>query len=116
MGCHDRRCRRQSQRARAPVTAVCFSPDGSKIATASGSDASSLWEATTGARSASGPGTMHAVLAVSFHPDGTRLAMAGRRRRRCGFGRPQSGAILGETLRHEAAVAALAFSPDGRSS
>ena len=117
MGCHDRRCRRQCRACTVPpVTAVCFSPDGSRIATASGSAGPlSLGDQRPGAGSASRRSTVHEVLAIAFHPDGTRLALAGddgvvR------FRETAKGTLLGEMLRHEAAVTALAFSPDGRSS
>ena len=115
MGCHDRRRRRQRRACMVrPVTAVCFSPDGSRIATASGSAAPFLWEAKTGRAIGEPAGHDGRVLGRrvrSGRHDGWRwrATMAW-----CGFAETATGTLLGETLRHEAAVTALAFSPDGR--
>ena len=102
-------------RHEAPVTAVRFSPDGTKIATASRADLPCLWDATTGlpigGKTPGGPGTP--VVAIAFHPEGTLLAAAGEDGR-VRFHEPETGRRLDATLPHEATVPALAFSPDGR--
>ena len=73
-----------------------------------------LWDAVTG-RPIGGrrrPGRAQ-VLAIAFHPDGTRLAAAGEDGQ-VRFWETATGTLLDPTLRHEAAVSALVFSPDGR--
>jgi WD40 repeat protein/serine/threonine protein kinase/orotate phosphoribosyltransferase len=103
-------------RHEAPVTAVRFSPDGSMIATASRADLPGLWDAATG-RSIDGTspaGRDVQVLDIAFHPDGTLLAASGDDGR-VWFRETATGRRLDATLRHEAAVPALAFCQDGRS-
>ncbi|HZW31462.1 MAG TPA: serine/threonine-protein kinase [Isosphaeraceae bacterium] len=98
-----------------PIRAVRFSPDGSKIATASRSSRPCLWDAATG-RPIGGdePGEPEArVLAIGFNADGTLLAVAGDDGT-VWLRETATGRRLGRALRHEAAVPALAFSPDGR--
>src|SRR5262249_6065137 len=99
-----------------PVRAVCFSPDGSKIATASRASLPCLWDAATGRPigedepgepEAPGPG-------LGVDPHGARLAVAGDDGT-VWFRETATGRRLGRALRHEGAVPALAFSPDGRS-
>ncbi|MFY9975870.1 MAG: hypothetical protein WAK53_16555, partial [Chromatiaceae bacterium] len=91
------------------VAAVAFSPDGTRLATASMDSTARLWEVATG-RELGRLAHHGVVLAVAFSPDGTRLATAsldktarlweaaGRQLARL--------AIYGE-------VSDVAFSPDG---
>jgi WD40 repeat protein len=91
------------------VAAVAFSPNGTRLATASGDQTARLWEVATG-RELWRLAHHGVVLAVAFSPDGTRLATAsldktarlweaaGRQLARL--------AIYGE-------VSDVAFSPDG---
>src|SRR5262249_15606654 len=58
------------------VTAVAFSPDGTRLATASFDRTARLWEARTGQELLVLKGHTHAVRSVVFSPDGTRLATA----------------------------------------
>ena len=97
------------------VNAVAFSPDGTRIATASNRSAR-VFDVVTGEQLA---GLDHegAVNAVAFSPDGTRIATAS--------GNEYSGldgaarvfdVVTGEQLAgldHEGAVNAVAFGPDG---
>ena len=73
-----------------PVTAVAFSPDGTRVATASGDGSARVFDAATGAELArldhDGAGE-----AVAFSPDGTRVATASGRRVGAGVRRGHRG-------------------------
>jgi WD40 repeat protein/serine/threonine protein kinase len=98
-----------------PVRSVRFSPDGSKIATASRASLPCLWEVATGCPiGESEPGEPDPrILAIGFNPEGTLLAVAGDNGT-VWLRETTTGRRLGRALRHEAAVSALAFSPEGR--
>jgi WD40 repeat protein/serine/threonine protein kinase len=95
------------------VRAVRISPDCLTIAAASQLTLPCLWSAATGKPigHASADGEAQ-VLDIAFHPDGSRLALAGDDGR-VWFRETATGAVLGQTLRHAAAVPALRFSPEG---
>jgi WD40 repeat protein len=92
------------------VYAVSFSPDGSRVATASDDGTARVWDAVTGEAVT----TLNHdgwVSAVSFSPDGSRVATASDD----GTGRVWD-AVTGEaiaTLNHDGWVSAVSFSPDG---
>ena len=92
------------------VHAVAFSPDGTRVATASRDRTARVFDAATGAELArlphSGP-----VTSVAFSPDGTRLATASRD----GSARIFDAATGAELARlpHGGPVTSVAFSPDG---
>ena len=94
------------------VTAVAFSPDGTKLATASEDNSARLWDVATG--QPLGPPMEHdnEVKAVAFSPDGTKVVTASwdktARLWDAATGRP-----LGPPMRHEREVQSVVFSPDG---
>ena len=92
------------------VNAVAFSPDGSKVATASADFSARIFDPATGAERVR---LVHdsAVNAVAFSPDGSKVATASADFSARIFD-PATGA---ERVRlvHDSAVNAVAFSPDG---
>jgi tetratricopeptide (TPR) repeat protein len=60
-----------------PVNSVAFSPDGTRLASASDDRSVKLWDLATGEVLLTLEGHTGPVYAVTFSPDGTRLASAG---------------------------------------
>jgi hypothetical protein len=60
------------------VLSAAFSPDGTRVVTASSDNTARLWDAATGTEIAvlRGRGHEHAVLSAAFSPDGTRVVTA----------------------------------------
>jgi WD40 repeat protein/serine/threonine protein kinase len=92
--------------------AVVFSPEGRRLATASGDRAVRLWDISTGSLLAPPLGHDGCVPAVAFHPDGNSVATA------CDDGSIRcwnavTGAPAGFPLDHGSPAAALGFSPNG---
>ena len=56
------------------VSSVCFSPDGTKLASGSEDETVLVWDAASGEQLCSLRGHDREVLSVSWSPDGTRLA------------------------------------------
>jgi eukaryotic-like serine/threonine-protein kinase len=97
------------------LNAACWSPDGQRIATASGDGTGGLWDAKTGARIATL--TMEGQTSVAaFSPDGKRLVMGGWTNG-AGIARVWDGATgqpITALWKHIAGVVDVQFSPDGR--
>jgi WD40 repeat protein len=96
----------------APVWRVTYSPDGTRLASASYDNTARVWDATTGKQL--GPPIEHTnfVFGIAFSPDGTRLATAGA-----------DGTLIVSdvatgapkvSLPQPGAVLDLAYSPDGK--
>jgi WD40 repeat protein len=96
------------------VRAVAFSPDGTRVATASDDCSARVFDAASGSE-ISRLDHDWAVTAVAFSPDGTRVATASGDRGNGGSGRVFDAATGTEISRldHEKTVNAVAFSPDG---
>lgn len=94
------------------VTACGFSPDGTRIVSASLDSTVRLWNAETGIDLAVCIGHSQAVTSCAFSPDGGRIVSASRD----GTIRiwdAQSGTALATLSGHRDAVTACAYSPDG---
>jgi WD40 repeat protein len=107
LGAWDRALPRSLKQDRV-VRAVAFSPDGTKVATASGDQTCWLWNAATGEPLRHDDG----VMAVAFSLDGKKIATtSGDKTAR--LWDAATGGPLGGPLQHDYPVTALTFSPDG---
>ncbi|KDQ15486.1 hypothetical protein BOTBODRAFT_625188, partial [Botryobasidium botryosum FD-172 SS1] len=96
------------------VNSVAFSPDGTRLASASDDNTVRLWDGLTGAPIGDAlQGHTDWVRSVAFSPDGTQLASAsGDNTVRLWDG--LTGAPIGDALQgHTGWVNSVAFSPDG---
>ena len=95
------------------VMGVAFSPDGSKIASASEDGSVKLWECATGREIRSLRGHLSHVLDVAYSPDGRHLASAGMDDAVKLWDVVTGHEVL--TLQgHTSWVLGVAYSPDGR--
>jgi hypothetical protein len=94
------------------VVAVAFSPDGSRLATASYDGTARIWDAESGKPLAVLQGHTSNVQSVVFSPDGTRLATASADRTARVWD-AESGRELAVLRGHAGTVESVVFSPDG---
>jgi WD40 repeat protein/basic membrane lipoprotein Med (substrate-binding protein (PBP1-ABC) superfamily) len=90
---------------------VAFSPDGTRLATASLDKTAKVWDAASGKELLTLRGHTGQVMSVVFSPDGKRLATAGQDGKAIVWD-ARSGQELFTLYGHLGAVAAVAFSPD----
>ena len=95
------------------VNAVSFSPDGTRIATASNDTSAAVWDAVGGQRLHVFAGHGRWVLAATFSPDGRTLATAGYDKT-VRLWEVERGTPKGVWTGHSGGVRSVRFSPDGR--
>ncbi len=94
------------------VWSVAWSPDGSKLATASKDDTAKVWEAATGRELLTLRGDQGPVECVAWSPDGSKLATAGEDQT-VKIWEAATGRELLTLHGHEGHVMSVAWSPDG---
>jgi WD40 repeat protein len=93
------------------VYSVCYSPDGSRLAGASGLEVK-VWDARSGAEVATLRGHTDSVTVVAYSPDGSRLASASGDKT-IKLWDARSGAELATLPGHTDQVRRVCYSPDG---
>jgi WD40 repeat protein len=94
------------------VTACAFSPDGSRVLSASDDTTLKLWDAANGRELATLAGHIDKVKACAFSPDGRRVLSASEDKT-LKLWDAASGQRLATLAGHTRPVGACAFSPDG---
>ena len=95
------------------VYSAAFTPDGSRVVTASEDKTAQVWDADTGDRI--GPALRHdeEVVSAAFSLDGRRVVTASWDKTAQVWD-AETGAKIGPALQHDEEVNSAAFSPDGR--
>lgn len=95
------------------VFGLCYSPDGSLVATCGAANAIRIWDAATGRPVAALTGFEAPAFTVAFRPDG-RLLASGHDDGTVRLWDVMTSTVLGELAGHSRRVERVAFSPDGR--
>ncbi len=96
------------------VSAAVFSPDGTRIATASDDGTARIWDSQTGGELLSlQTGVTNALHGIDFSPDGKLLATAGRNGTAI-LWNAETGEKLFDLVGHSDEVTGINFSPDGK--
>ncbi|MCI0747857.1 MAG: protein kinase, partial [Verrucomicrobia subdivision 3 bacterium] len=95
------------------VNAASFSPDGTRVATASRDKSARVWDSVTGAPVTPPLPHQASVTTLRFSPDGSKLA-TGSADKMARIWDPVSGHARTPPLQHSGAVVSLAFSLDGK--
>jgi len=96
----------------AEVTAVAFSPDGKRMATASVDGTARIWDAATGASLGALQGHRKPITSLAFSPDGRSLA-TGSADGTARIWNASTGGVRSILRGHTWAVTCLAYSPNG---
>ena len=97
----------------APVNGVAYSPDGTRVATASSDQTAKVWDAANGHVLLTLRGHIGSVNGVAYSPDGKRVATAGEDGTICEWDAMNGQELL--TLRdHSSPVNGVAYTPDGK--
>jgi WD40 repeat protein len=94
------------------VNSVAYSPDGSRIATASGDNTVKVWDASSGTEVTTLRGHTGLVSCVTYSPDGSRIVSAsydGTVR----LWDAQTGTVFAILRGHRDCVTSVCYSPDG---
>ncbi len=94
------------------VYSAAFSPDGTRVVTASDDQTARLWDAATGKALATLEGHTAGVRSAAFSPDGTRVVTASDDQT-ARLWDAATGKALATLEGHTAGVRSAAFSPDG---
>jgi WD40 repeat protein/TPR repeat protein len=97
---------------RAEVRSAAFSPDGTRIVTASYDKTARIWDARTGAQLAALSGHDNVVISAAYSPDGTRIVTSSFDKT-ARIWDARTGAQLTVLSGHRAEVVSAAYSPDG---